>query len=138
MRGVAASRWRSNFRPKVNEWRCLPYCRVEFPVELRSLNGIPQKLSNVVELMQAMLPVLRTGLAVCGTYMSSTEPPSNSPSSFLGGLQVRPVSRGGLEAWRIQPSVPFSSRIFRGDRCFLQTAQPFLLQVLSQYLRGGE
>ncbi|MGB2677420.1 MAG: alpha/beta fold hydrolase, partial [Candidatus Acidiferrum sp.] len=108
----------------------------EFLVELRCLNGIPGKVLEEVELMQTMLPVLRADLAVCETYVYSTEPPLNCPISTFGGLQDRRVSRGDLEAWRDQTSASFSLRMFPGDHFFWHTTQPLLLQVLSQDLRG--
>ena len=109
----------------------------EFLVELRRLNGIPGKVLEEVELMQTMLPVLRADLAVCETYVYSTEPPLNCPISTFGGLQDRRVSRGDLEAWREQSSVSFSLRMFPGDHFFWHTTQPLLLQALSQDLRGN-
>jgi len=108
----------------------------EFLVELRRLNGIPEKVLEEVEIMQTMLPVLRADLAVCETYVYSTEPPLNCPISTFGGLQDRRVSRGDLEAWRNQTSASFSLRMFPGDHFFWHTTQPLLLQVLSQDLRG--
>jgi len=108
----------------------------EFLVELRRLNGIPGKVLEEVELMRTMLPVLRADLAVCETYVYSTEPPLNCPISTFGGLQDRRVNRGDLEGWREQTSVSFSLRMFPGDHFFWHTTQPLLLQVLSQELRG--
>jgi surfactin synthase thioesterase subunit/acyl carrier protein len=108
----------------------------EFLVELCCLNGIPEKVLEEVEIMQTMLPVLRADLAVCETYVYSTEPPLNCPISTFGGLQDRRVSRGDLEAWRNQTSASFSLRMFPGDHFFWHTTQPLLLQVLSQDLRG--
>ncbi|MGB6484765.1 MAG: alpha/beta fold hydrolase [Candidatus Acidiferrales bacterium] len=109
----------------------------EFLVELRRLNGIPRKVLEEVELMQIMLPVLRADFAVYETYVYSTEPPLNCPISAFGGLQDYRVNRSDLEAWRDQTSVSFSLRMFPGDHFFWHTAQPLLLQVLSQELRGA-
>ena len=108
----------------------------EFLHELRRLNGIPGKVLEDEELRQIMLPVLRADLAVYETYVYSTEPPLNCPISTFGGLQDHRVSRGDLEAWRDQTSGSFSLRMFPGDHFFLNTAQPLILQVLSQELRG--
>ena len=110
----------------------------EFLVELRRLNGIPEKVLEDAELMQIMLPILRADLAVYETYMYSTEPPLDCPIATLGGLQDNRVSRGDLEAWRDQTSASFSLRMFPGDHFFWNTTQPLLLQALSQELRGDE
>jgi medium-chain acyl-[acyl-carrier-protein] hydrolase len=108
----------------------------EFLTELRRLKGTPGELLEDEELMQIMLPVLRADFALYETYAYSTEPPLNCPISAFGGLQDPRVNRGDLEAWRDQTTVSFSLRMFPGDHFFLNTAQPALLQALSQELRG--
>jgi medium-chain acyl-[acyl-carrier-protein] hydrolase len=105
-------------------------------VELRRLNGTPREVFEDEELRQIMLPLLRADFAVYETYGYSNEPPLNCPISAFGGSQDHRVSRGDLEAWRDQTSVPFSLRMFPGDHFFLNTTQPALLRVLSQELRG--
>jgi medium-chain acyl-[acyl-carrier-protein] hydrolase len=108
----------------------------EFLVELRRLNGIPEKVLEDVELMQIMLPVLRADFAVYETYVYSTELPLHCPISIFGGLQDHRVSRDDLEAWRDQTRVSSSLRMFPGDHFFLNTTQRLLLEGLSQELRG--
>ena len=107
-----------------------------FLAELRSLNGIPEKVLEDAELMEIMLPIVRADVAVYETYVYATEPPLDRPISAFGGLQDRRVSRADLEAWRDQTTASFSLRMFPGDHFFLNTIQPLLLQVLSQELRG--
>jgi medium-chain acyl-[acyl-carrier-protein] hydrolase len=108
----------------------------EFLTELRRLKGTPTELLEDEEVMQIMLPVLRTDFAVYETYRYSTEPPLNCPISAFGGLQDHRVNRGDLEAWRDHTGVSFSLTMFPGDHFYLNTTQPALLQVLSQELRG--
>jgi medium-chain acyl-[acyl-carrier-protein] hydrolase len=108
----------------------------EFLTELRRLKGTPTELLEDEEVMQIMLPVLRTDFAVYETYRYSTEPPLNCPISAFGGLQDHRVNRGDLEAWRDHTGVSFSLTMFPGDHFYLNTTQPALLQALSQELRG--
>ena len=108
----------------------------EFLDELRHLNGTPRELLENAELMQIMLPILRADFAVYETFVYSAEPSLDCCITSFGGLQDHRVSRGDLEAWRDQTSAAFSLRMFPGDHFFLNTAQPLLLQVLSQELRG--
>jgi len=108
----------------------------ELLAELRRLNGIPGKVLEEAELMEIVLPVLRADFAVYENYVYSPEPPLHCPISAFGGLQDQRVSCGDLEAWRDQTSVSFSLRMFPGDHFFWNTAQPLILQVLSQELRG--
>jgi len=108
----------------------------EFLLELRRLNGIPRKVLEHAEIMQIMLPILRADFSVYETYVYSTEPPLDCFISSFGGLQDPRVSRGDLEAWGDQTSTSFSLRMFPGDHFYLNTAQPLLLDALSQELRG--
>lgn len=109
----------------------------EFLVELRRLNGIPEKVWEDAELMQIMLPVLRADFAAYETYVYPTEPPLDCFIASFGGLEDMKVSRSDLEAWRDQTSASFSLRMFPGDHFFLNATQPLLLQVLAQQLRGA-
>ena len=110
----------------------------EFLSELRQLNGVPGKVLEDSELMQLMLPMLRADFAMFETYQYMPEPPLDCALSGFGGLQDRRVSREDIEAWREQTSGLFSLRMLPGDHFFLNTAQPLLLQQISQELRIGE
>jgi medium-chain acyl-[acyl-carrier-protein] hydrolase len=106
----------------------------DFLFELRRLNGIPGKVLEDAELMQIMLPILRSDFSVYETYVYTSGPPLKCSISSFGGLQDTKVSRSDLEAWRDQTTASFSLQMFPGDHFFLNTAQPLLLHTLSQEL----
>lgn len=106
----------------------------DFLDELARLNGTPGNLLDDAELMQIMLPVLRADFAAYETYVYSAEPPLACPISGLGGLQDDRVRSSDLETWREETDRSFSLRMFPGGHFFLNTAQPLLLQALSQDL----
>ena len=108
----------------------------QFLEELRRLNGTPAEVLEHVEFMQIMLPILRADFAIYETYAYSPEPPLTCCISSFGGLQDHRVSRDDLDAWREQTSASISRRMFPGDHFFLNTAQPLLLQALSEELPG--
>jgi medium-chain acyl-[acyl-carrier-protein] hydrolase len=106
----------------------------EFLEELRRLNGTPEAVLESAELMQLLLPTLRADFAVIETYAYTAESPLNCPITAFGGLQDRELSYENLEAWREQTQASFSLNMLRGDHFFLHSAQPSLLQFLSQEL----
>jgi surfactin synthase thioesterase subunit len=106
----------------------------EFLAEVRRLNGIPKEVLEHDELMAIILPLLRTDFALYDTYEYSAEPPLNCPISAFGGLRDSKVSESDLEAWRDETTAFFSLRMLPGDHFFLNTAQPLLLQLISQEL----
>lgn len=107
----------------------------EFLEELRRLNGTPQEVLKNAELRQLCLPALRADFAVIETYVYKAGLTLDCPITAFGGLQDREVSCDQLEAWRDQTSASFSQQMLPGDHFFLHSAQPLLLQILSQKLR---
>jgi medium-chain acyl-[acyl-carrier-protein] hydrolase len=106
----------------------------EFLAEVRRLNGIPKEVLAHDELMAIVLPLLRADFALYDTYEYSAEPPLKCPISAFGGLQDSKVSESDLEAWRDETTAFLSLRMLPGDHFFLNTAQPLLLQLISQEL----
>lgn len=105
-----------------------------FLEELRHLNGTPEAVLKNAELRQLFLPALRADFAVVETYVYTVEPTQDFPITAFGGLQDPQLSCDQLEAWRDQTNASFSLHMFPGDHFFLHSAQPLLLQTLSQKL----
>jgi medium-chain acyl-[acyl-carrier-protein] hydrolase len=108
----------------------------EFVANVRRLNGTPTEVLEHEELMEIILPSLLADFALYETYEYSAEVPLNCPISTFGGLLDSRVSRSDLEAWRDETTGSFSLRMFSGDHFFLNTAQPLLLQMISQELHS--
>jgi medium-chain acyl-[acyl-carrier-protein] hydrolase len=106
----------------------------EFKEELRRLNGTPEAVLQNAELMQLLLPILRADFAVLETYLYSNKPPLNCPITAFGGLQDQEVSYDELQAWQNQTNAAFSVQMFTGNHFFLHSAQPLLLEFISQEL----
>ena len=106
----------------------------EFLEELRRLNGTPEVVLGNTELMQMLLPALRADFAVIETYAYTPELPLDCPITAFGGLQDREVRYDDVKVWQEQTNAAFSLHMLPGDHFFLQSAQPLLLQSLSQEL----
>lgn len=106
----------------------------EFVAHVHRLHGIPMELLAHEELMEIVIPLLRADFTLYETYKYSAEPLLNCPISTFGGLQDGRVGHGDLEAWRDETTASFSLRMLPGDHFFLKTAQPLLLQMISQEL----
>ena len=108
----------------------------EFLDELRRLNGTPHEVLENPDLMQLMLPILRSDFEVVGTYEYIPESPLTVPITAFGGLQDKDASRPDLEGWQDQTTAPFTLRMFPGDHFFLHSAEPLLLRTLTQDLHA--
>src|SRR5207249_7884779 len=104
-----------------------------FKVVLRA-DGIPEKILQNEELMQAMLPTLRADFELCDSYRYTEEPPLECPFSIFGGLEDVRVGAADLEAWRIHSSVPSNFSMLPGSHFFLHSAQDLLLAAIAQDL----
>lgn len=104
-----------------------------FKVVLRA-DGIPEKVLQNEELMQAMLPLIRADYELCDTYTYKEEPPLECPFSIFGGLEDIRINEADLEAWRIHSSAPSSLKMLPGPHLFVHSAQDLLLAEISQAL----
>jgi len=106
----------------------------EFLREIQSLNGMPQSVLNSKELLEIMLPVVRSDFSLLETYNYESQPPLGCPITAFGGLQDPRTSKSGLESWRTQTVETFDLVMLPGDHFFLDTARPLLLQALTRRL----
>ncbi len=105
-----------------------------FLQELHRLNGTPKEVLENPEMMQLFIPILRADLVVDETYVYITKPALKFPITVFGGLQDPETSLDDLKAWCEHTSASFSIKMFPGDHFFINTAQPLLLQAISQKL----
>jgi medium-chain acyl-[acyl-carrier-protein] hydrolase len=106
----------------------------EFIEELRKLNGTPDEVLEQTDLMELMLPVLRSDFELVQTYIYTDEPPFECPITAFGGLQDVEASREDLDAWRAHTRGEFTLRLLPGDHFFLNKTPELLHGMLSQQL----
>lgn len=107
----------------------------EFLGELRRLNGTPEEVLAHPELMELMMPLLRSDFAVVETYEYEPGPPLDCPVTAYGGLRDREVSREQLEGWGVYTAAGFSVRMLPGDHFYLHAERALLLRSLAGELR---
>jgi medium-chain acyl-[acyl-carrier-protein] hydrolase len=103
--------------------------------EVRHYNGTPKEvLEYSDELMQLTLPLLRADFEACQTYEYIEEQPLACPLTVVGGLQDRKLSRSDLDGWREQTASTCAVEMLSGDHLFVNTAQIWVLRLLSKTL----
>ncbi len=102
--------------------------------ELKRLNGMAQAALESKELLEIMLPVVRSDFALLETYYYEAQPPLSCPITAFGGDQDPRTTASGLDGWRAQTLGDFDLVMFPGDHFFLDTARPPLLQALVRRL----
>jgi len=106
----------------------------ELPEMLRRGNGTPEEVLEDPELMELVLPVLRSDWALCQSYIFTPEPPFSFPITAFGGLDDHGVPRRYLEGWREHTTAPFVLRMLPGNHFFLKTSRLLLLEAISKEL----
>jgi medium-chain acyl-[acyl-carrier-protein] hydrolase len=101
---------------------------------LGRMNGTPREVLENPELMELVLPIVRTDFAVCNSYTYVAEPPFDLPITAFGGLEDKNVSRQCIEAWREHTINSFVVRMLPGDHFFLNTLKSSLLEAISKGL----
>jgi medium-chain acyl-[acyl-carrier-protein] hydrolase len=109
----------------------------EFIAALRSLKGTPEEILENPEMMQLLMPLLRSDFELIQTYELVPGPPLKCAFTALGGVADQEVERSHLAEWRHHTSGRFSTQVFPGDHFFLLKARRLLLQVISQRLMNS-
>jgi medium-chain acyl-[acyl-carrier-protein] hydrolase len=100
----------------------------------RRYDGIPREVLDNAELLELLLPVMRADFELVDTYAYERDRPLDCPIHCFGGRQDRETTLEELEAWREQTTASFGLKVFPGDHFFLQSAQPSVLQAMSEEL----
>jgi len=108
----------------------------EFMEALIRLNGTPREALESPELMELLLPILRSDCEVCDTYEYTEDAPLECPITAYGGLGDKESPQADLEGWGAHTSAEFVLRMFPGDHFYLHTDQEQLLRTLSDDLSG--
>ncbi|MEQ9359422.1 thioesterase II family protein [Coleofasciculus chthonoplastes] len=106
----------------------------KFLDRLRRLNGTPQAVLENAELMELLLPILRSDFEVLETYIYIPESPLNCPISAFCGSDDSEAHPDEVGEWQMQTRTSFSLYTLPGDHFFLHSAEPLLLQIIAQKL----
>ncbi|HSE19537.1 MAG TPA: thioesterase II family protein [Pyrinomonadaceae bacterium] len=106
----------------------------EFIAELRRLQGTPGEVLDNAELMQLMMPIIRTDFKASQTYQYVPGPPLECPVRAFGGLKDEMVPREKVEAWSEHTNGSFRAQMLPGDHFFLNTSQSLLTRIIAQEL----
>ena len=110
--------------------------RDEFIENLRERGGTPEQVLERNDLMEALLPALRSDFTITETYLPEPDQSVPVPITAFGGDRDRTVSRGDLEAWSRHSSVEFDTILLPGDHFFLRARRAKLLEDIQERLAG--
>jgi medium-chain acyl-[acyl-carrier-protein] hydrolase len=101
----------------------------------RRYGAIPEEVRQNQELMELLLPGLRSDISICETYRYRHDAPLECPIDVFGGIDDH-LGNAELDAWREHTNGKFELTMLPGDHFFLKTAHLELMQVLNSKLTG--
>lgn len=107
----------------------------QFIEELKRLDGTPAEVLENPELLELVLPTLRTDFQAVETYAYTPAPPLACPIVAYGGQRDVNVPVEHVEAWRELTTGPFLMHIFSGGHFFLNEQRSELFEQLRSDLR---
>lgn len=109
----------------------------QFIEELRQLQGTPEEVLQNEELLQIVLPRLRSDFTVCETYMYRTGTPLDCPLTVFGGSEDYEVSMDSLQAWKEHTCGSFQVELFEGNHFFIHPQEEMIIRHISDKLTHG-
>jgi surfactin synthase thioesterase subunit len=100
----------------------------------RRYDGIPPEVLAEKELLQLLLPALRSDVEALEHYSYTAGEPLACPIACFGGEDDRHVTLADLEAWRGETCVGITVRTFRGGHFFVESARGEVLHALAEAL----
>jgi medium-chain acyl-[acyl-carrier-protein] hydrolase len=100
----------------------------------RRYNAIPDVVRESPDLLQALVPMLRSDFTMHDCYEYVPSAPLTCPIAAFGSDHDPEATPSGLEAWRQHTSAAFSMKVFSGGHFYIQTEQHAVLSVLNELL----
>lgn len=101
---------------------------------LRDLAGTPDEVLANQDLLDLLLPVLRSDLQAIETWVTQDFAPVSVPMVVFGGLDDPIVPVSSLDGWRGFASV-FQKRVFPGHHFFINDHQSLVIALMLSRLR---
>jgi medium-chain acyl-[acyl-carrier-protein] hydrolase len=102
---------------------------------LAELGGMPAEVTELPELVELLLPVLRADIALADTYAYRDGPPLDCPILAFHGERDELTSAEGMAAWRDHTTAGFAMEALPGGHFFPRAQRDLLLQAIRDDLR---
>ncbi len=106
----------------------------EFLTALRRYGGMPASLLEQPELMEMVLPIVRADFALVESWRDIQGAPLDLPITAFCGDNDANATAEETDAWRAHTLDEFILHTLPGDHFFIQSAEPALLDVMTQAL----
>lgn len=102
--------------------------------EIRKLNGTDQEVLGNNELLELLLPTLRSDIRLADDLRQSLVPSISTPIIAIGGDNDPEVPRDEILAWRDYTKGSFEQRIFSGDHFFIDLQRGAVCEMICRLI----
>jgi medium-chain acyl-[acyl-carrier-protein] hydrolase len=106
----------------------------ELLVHLRAMEGTPDEILAHPELIELLLPVLRSDFAICEEYRLIRVHLLQAPLTALSGEHDEDTPEGDMQMWRRLTTGDFRSLTFPGGHFFLNESENDVLSAVCREL----
>lgn len=103
---------------------------------LRRFNGMPRALLENRELLEVFLPILRSDLSVCESYVYEGRSNLDCPITLFTGALDGNVAPHDIAGWEAQTAAQFTHHVINGHHFFLKSHKEELLNTMFTALAG--
>ena len=129
----AASRQAPSLPPQVDPFFDLP--EDQFWDRVRKLNGCPDEVFQMPEILELIGPVLRNDLRLCDSYTHQDNTLLSCPIRAYGSENDALTPLEALDAWENHTENVFSRKIFPGDHFFIHQQAEALVADITETLQ---
>jgi medium-chain acyl-[acyl-carrier-protein] hydrolase len=105
-----------------------------FVGELKRLGGTPDAVLENRELLELMLPVLRSDFAVCETYRHHAGARLHCPILAFGGRSDHFIPAQAIEAWAAHTASSFRCQLMDGGHFYLMQNMDTVLRLVEEHV----
>jgi medium-chain acyl-[acyl-carrier-protein] hydrolase len=114
----------------------------DFIAAVKAMNGTPREVFDCPELMELVLPALRSDFGMIDAYRCEPGPLLDVPIHCLAGDAEHEISEAQRMGWQAQTTArPFSVTTFRGDHFFVHSARDDVIhklnEMMEEVIQGG-
>lgn len=114
------------------------YSDAEFMRALQQLNGVPPALLGQPNMIQLLLPMLRTDFEAIECYRHNpAESPLSIPIIAFAGADDPRVGQERIEGWALHTDAGFQSQYFPGDHFFMNTGRESVISAIAAELQSA-
>lgn len=106
--------------------------RDELIAEIKALNGTPEEVFEHADLVDLVLPTLRSDFELVETYAQRAEPVLSCPVIAMSGSDDPEVLPDELTGWQSATTGPFKTVLFDGDHFYLNDVRSGLFETLAR------